>query len=509
MRAVAYCRVSSSAQRDRHTIESQYRVLPEFIERQGWTLARPITTYVDDGRSAKSGKLEARTAFNRLIEDAKRGLFDVVVVVELDRLTRSEDLMERGAILGAFQRAGVRIAVASSGQVLDLSSSVGDLFGSLQAFFAADENRKRRERTVQGKLTAIARGHKPSGPTPYGLRYDKTTRTWSFDEDAASVMRDIFRRIADGENCRVIAEDLVRMGIPTVRGHQWTRERVYQLVRSTTYRGVWRADKRRSLEVAVPAIVGEETWYAAQDALMRWNRRGLRRTKHVYLCEALALCGLCGAKIGIGSSCRGGRNAPSAATYVCSHRRRPPTPDSPRCDLPHRKVAEVDERLWAAIVELVERPDLVEEVAEARRGRATADTRAWQEDVAEFESKLAKLAKAEAAILRRFRQGLVSESVMDADLAAGARQRAMLERQLDTARKAMADATRLKTDLVALEDVFKKLRKRVRRATPEQRQALVRLLVEPRGIVLGAYEIAARVRLEAPSQSVGSAAEAG
>lgn len=508
MRAVAYCRVSGSGQRDRHTIESQFRTLPEFIERQGWTLARPISTYVDDGRSAKSGRLEAREAFNRLVEDARRGRFDVVVVVDLDRLTRSEDLTERGAILGAFQRAGVRIAIAPTGQVLDLSSSVGDLFSSLSAFFAAEENRKRRERTVQGKLTAIARGHKPSGPTPWGLIYDRATRSWAIDAEPAAVVREIYERVMKGESCRAIADDLVRLGIPTVRGRPWERERVYAIVRSTTYRGLWVADKRRKLEVPVPAIVSDEVWYAAQDTLIRCGRRGLRRTKHVYLLEGLAVCSQCGAKIGIGSSCRGGaRQQPSAATYVCSHRRRPPT-DMARCELPHRKVEEVDARVWKAIADLVEQPDVVEELAEVRRGRASADTHEWQKDVAEYEGKLSKLARAETTILARFRQGLVSEAAMDASLADGARQRTMLERQLDAARRAIADATKAKANVLALEEVLKGLRAKVRAATPAERYALVQLLVEPGGVTLGAFEIVARVRLQAPIQKIGSGVQA-
>jgi DNA invertase Pin-like site-specific DNA recombinase len=86
MRAVGYARVSSITQRDRDTIASQLRVLPAFIERQGWTLARPIDSYVDDGRTAKAGHLEARTGLTALLRDAAAGVFDVVVVCRSDWL---------------------------------------------------------------------------------------------------------------------------------------------------------------------------------------------------------------------------------------------------------------------------------------------------------------------------------------------------------------------------------------------------------------------------------------
>src|SRR4051794_34789735 len=127
MRAVCYCRVSSQAQRDRHTIGSQLSTLPKFIAERGWTLVAPADTYVDDGRTAKAGHLEKREGFTRLFADMAAGKFDVVVAVDQDRLTRSEDITERGEVLGAFQRAKVQIAVAATGQVLDLGSSMGDL----------------------------------------------------------------------------------------------------------------------------------------------------------------------------------------------------------------------------------------------------------------------------------------------------------------------------------------------------------------------------------------------
>jgi DNA invertase Pin-like site-specific DNA recombinase len=73
LRAAIYARVSSQAQRDKHTIENQLRLLPAFVASQGWTLAG---TYVDDGRSAKAGQLDARDGFAALLRDAELRRFD-------------------------------------------------------------------------------------------------------------------------------------------------------------------------------------------------------------------------------------------------------------------------------------------------------------------------------------------------------------------------------------------------------------------------------------------------
>ncbi len=137
LRAAIYARVSSAAQRDSHTIDGQLLVLREFVRRNGWTL---VETYVDDGRSAKTGKLEARDGFARLVRDAAAGLFDVVVIVDVDRFTRTDSIEERARILdGPFQVAGVRIVTPSGGEI-DLRTMFGQLDATLRSLYAADEN---------------------------------------------------------------------------------------------------------------------------------------------------------------------------------------------------------------------------------------------------------------------------------------------------------------------------------------------------------------------------------
>lgn len=170
-RAAVYARVSSAEQQARNTIASQLSTLPAYCAAQGW---RVVATYVDDGKSAAAGKLDRRDGLQRLLSDAAAGKLDLVAVVDLDRLTRSEDLAERGAIYGALQAAGVRIAVSSTGQVLDLRSQLGDLLAALGGVFAADENRKRAERVSYPERRRLLELLVP-GEGPYVLRLGAET----------------------------------------------------------------------------------------------------------------------------------------------------------------------------------------------------------------------------------------------------------------------------------------------------------------------------------------------
>jgi hypothetical protein len=62
-----------------------------------------------------------------------------------------------------------------------------------------------------------------------------------------------------------------------------------------------------------------------------------------------------------------------------------------------------------------------------------ADRRNWEQDAKDWRRKLEKLDKHEAALLASFRREQISETALDSDLAAVARERSALRTQLETA----------------------------------------------------------------------------
>ena len=472
LRAVCYPRVSSARQRDTHTIESQLRMLPEFIARQGWDLVSPATTYMDDGKTAKAGHLEARTGLGRLLRDAAAGLYDVVVVVDQDRLTRAEDIIERATIMGAFQRAGVKVASAISGQILDLDTSHGDLMASLGGYFAAEWSRKHRARIMEGKATAIARGRKPAGPTPYGRTYERATGEWGLDDERAAAVREVFARVLGGESVSRIAAALEESGAPRTRGGAWTHARVFDIATSSTYRGEWFANKAKGLSLRVPAIVDDPTWHAAQAALRRRRPANWTRGRYVNLCQGLSVCGLCGAPMGV----TGGLQ--QIRYYVCQHKKRPGA-GVERCANRMRQIAETDELVWARLSALICDDELLAAAAApAGDGENSVD---WEREAKDYEKRLARLERAEAEILALFRRGKVSSGAMDRELAGAARERSLLERNRDLAREQLGRGALGAIQEQALADAIEDLRERVGGSSAEERRELVRLLVPAGG----------------------------
>ncbi len=75
MSAALYCRVSSDSQREKHTIETQKRLLADYAKLQGWEI---FDWYIDDGITGTS--IEARPAFTRLLTDAGEDTVKMVYI---------------------------------------------------------------------------------------------------------------------------------------------------------------------------------------------------------------------------------------------------------------------------------------------------------------------------------------------------------------------------------------------------------------------------------------------
>src|ERR1051326_8873387 len=80
-RAAIYARVSTDGQ----TTENQIGALREVAERRGWEI---VEIYKDEGISGAKGR-DKRPGFERMLKDANRRKFDVVMTWAIDRMGRS------------------------------------------------------------------------------------------------------------------------------------------------------------------------------------------------------------------------------------------------------------------------------------------------------------------------------------------------------------------------------------------------------------------------------------
>lgn len=153
MRAVIYARSSSEPQRDA-SIEDQLRLCRDAALLRGLTI---VSEYTD---RAQSGSTRHRVQYQRLIEDARTGEFDVVVSEALDRVSRDQE--DIAALFKQLRFAGIAPVTLAEGEISELH--VG-LKGTMNALFLKDLASK----THRGLHGRVEEGCAAGGPS-YGDR---------------------------------------------------------------------------------------------------------------------------------------------------------------------------------------------------------------------------------------------------------------------------------------------------------------------------------------------------
>jgi len=151
LKIAIYARVSTKNGQDP---EMQLAELREYIHNRKWKIAG---AYVDKGIS---GALDSRAELNRLMADANRRRFDVVVVWKFDRFARSVSHLLRA--LETFRALGIEFVSLSEN--IDTSTPTGKMVFTVLASVAELERSLIGERVRAGIRNAKARGTRLGRP---------------------------------------------------------------------------------------------------------------------------------------------------------------------------------------------------------------------------------------------------------------------------------------------------------------------------------------------------------
>ncbi len=346
IRAVIYARYSSDNQRDA-SIEDQVRQCRARIDQEQWQLGE---VYSD---RAISGATTLRPGYQKMLEEARAGRFEVLVAEALDRLSRDQE-----NIAGLFKQlcfAGVRLITLSEGEIGELH--VG-LKRTMNALFLKDLAHKTR-RGLEGRI----RQGKSGGGLCFG--YDVVRKVAAsgealrggrrIDEAEAAIVRRIFKDFAHGRSPRAIAQSLNKEGIPGPAGRSWGPSTIYGnwqrgtgILNNELYVGrlVWnrqqfvkdpRTGKRQARlnpeskwiieEVPHLRIIDDDLWLSVKERQQDSRSRVVTKDKGIrservrrpnYLLSGLLKCGTCG----------GGFSKISQSHYGCSTARNKGTCDN-------------------------------------------------------------------------------------------------------------------------------------------------------------------------------------
>jgi DNA invertase Pin-like site-specific DNA recombinase len=151
-RAAIYARVSTDGQ----TTDNQVIALREIAGRRGWDI---IEIYADQGISGAKGR-NKRPGFDRMLKDANRRKFDVIMAWAIDRMGRSlRDLVDS---IEHLEAVGVDLYLDQ--QSIDTTTPAGKLLFQVTGAFAEFERSMIRQRVNAGLARARAQGKRLGRP---------------------------------------------------------------------------------------------------------------------------------------------------------------------------------------------------------------------------------------------------------------------------------------------------------------------------------------------------------
>ena len=192
-----------------YSISNQKKLLTKMAKDMGYT---NIVTFVDDG---VSGVTMDRPGFNEMMRQLEEGKASALFVKDLSRLGRN--YIEVGRLMEEFfPEHDIRlVAVSDNIDTAEGENELAPIRNLFNEWYARDISKKRR---ISNKIKGNA--GEPMGQPPYGYIKDpENPKRWIVDEEAARVVRRIYRMTLEGVGTEQIAAKLEEDGILTPRAY--------------------------------------------------------------------------------------------------------------------------------------------------------------------------------------------------------------------------------------------------------------------------------------------------
>ena len=266
-----------------------------------------------------------------LLDEVKRGLYDAVLVMDIDRLGRG-NMQDQGLILDTFKQSKTKIITPR--KVYDLSNEFDEEYSEFEAFMARKELKLITRRMQRGRIKSVEEGKCISSNAPFGYKFEfeGKNRFLVVDDEKANIVKIIFDMYLEGLGAYKIANYLNSLGYKTSTGRDWYEKGIRDIIKNKAYCGyiVWnkverkRNSSRRSPEKQIESlglhepIISEDIWNKAQEMRTKRSISPVHDNKKLTNPLAgLVKCKLCGATLTASSSTYGGKKVKFLSCKTC------------------------------------------------------------------------------------------------------------------------------------------------------------------------------------------------
>ena len=301
LRAAIYARQSIDVEQG---IQQQVAACDAEAKRRGMAV---VENYRDNDVSGTKER-GPQTAWAQMLRDFDAGLFDVLVVNDVDRLTRRlADVLEVRP-----PRRAMRVVVVRGG--IDTADPTGDFVFTQFVLLAEREVRVKTQRAAAYAVERRKIGHPHPGATAYGYRWvparerDAAGTRFAIVPKEANVVRRIFAEFKAGGNLGQIARDLREEGVSTRKGGKWHTSTIRRILLNPIYAALLPAPQPSGqhsvnyadIETCVPGawdpIVSVDEVVLARAALLS-RKPQHNGTARKWLLSGLAVCSECRAPV--------------------------------------------------------------------------------------------------------------------------------------------------------------------------------------------------------------------
>ena len=279
LRVTFYARVSTDRYEQLNSLENQVMYFENFIkEQENWIF---VEGYVDEGISGTSVK--KREDFLRMVDDAKKKKFDLILTKEISRFSRNT--LDSIKYTQELLSCGVGVHFLSDN--INTFQPDSELRLTIMSSIAQEEIRKLSERVRFGYKRSVEKGIVPGSNNIYG--YTKNKGKLVIDEEQAKFIRLIFETYVS-ENIgvhRLGFKLFEKYGVTNYSGKPIAGTVIKNIIRNPKYKGYFCAHKETTVDYhdrkrkrfkrdewivykdneTCPPIVSEELWDKANEIL--------------------------------------------------------------------------------------------------------------------------------------------------------------------------------------------------------------------------------------------------
>ncbi len=381
-----YIRVSTEKQVMGYSIEVQITQIEQYCQFNGYEL---VDIYADRGISGKSMN---RPELQRMLNDAKNGKLDCVMVYKTNRLARNtSDLL---TIVEELHRQNVEFFSLS--ERMEVKNSTGKLMLQILASFSEFERNTILENIYNGQHQRALEGYY-QGNLPLGYNnIPDNKKELMINQHEANIVKYIFESYAKGHGYRKIANALNHKGYVTKKGNPFSISAVTYILSNPFYIGKiqfakykdWNDKRRKGLndkpviaEGKHAPIIGKDLWDKVQARKKQVSEKPQVHGKGTNLLTGIIHCPQCGAPMAASNTTNTLKDGTKKRIryYSCSNFR---NKGSKVCSANSVRADVIEKYVMDQILEIIKSDKVLKQVVERVNQDSQIDMAALNHDIA-------------------------------------------------------------------------------------------------------------------------------